>query len=280
MINSKIIKKFQQKLDSASSILILLPPKPDSDMLVATLSLYSSLKETKNIQLGCSSSVDSQLPYADQIKTNIGNKNLIISFPYQQQSVDHVSYDIDEQKQTFNLRVKPSSQGQPLDPDQVSYSFTGAQADLAIVLGIKSLPELGNLYSDEKEFLDQVEIVNIHSFPQKTTFPAIDISTSSAGLSQITASLIKKTKLPLQKTFANHLYQQIQKNTNNFQSKVTPQTFRLAAYLLENSSSRPSSSQPPFFPSSSGHQSSTSSPSSTVPTDWKQPKIYQGSSRK
>lgn len=298
MFNSQKLTKFKGQISSASSVLVLLPPKPNPDLLTAGLALYSSLKKSdKNILIGCSSSIDSSLPDAQEIKQHIGNRNLIISFPYQPDSVDHVSYDIDQDKQIFNLRIKPSDQGQPLDSKKVEYSYTGAQADLVITLGIKSLEELGRLYSQEKDFLDSSQIVNIHYFKQSTNFPTLDLRAQATSLSEAVSYLIKKHKLHLPKALATPLYQRLLDNTNHFKSpQITPQTFLTAAFLLENEAqpaSPPSSQEPPFFDSPRPHpptpsprqstRSSTQPPigqeGPSIPSDWQEPKIYRSDSK-
>ena len=74
---------FKTAVDSANSILILLPTNPDFDQVAAGLSLYLSLMGGKNIQISVSSPVTvefNRLVAVNKIATELGNKNLVISF--------------------------------------------------------------------------------------------------------------------------------------------------------------------------------------------------------
>ena len=295
MFRQNKIDSFQELLKSSSTILVLLPPKPSADLITAGLALHSSLKKAdKKSTIGCSSNIDSQLPGVEEIQQQVGNQNLIISFPYKAESVGHVSYDIDKDKQLFNLRIKPSEQGQPLDPKQVEYSFSGAQADLVITIGIKSLAELGKLYSEEKEFIDESTLVNIHLGDEEFQFPTLDINARSTGVSEAVSYLLKKLNQEISQPIATILYQRLLDNTNHFKSsQITPQIFKTAAYLLENNAkiNQPTdSNQPPFFEEEASSQETAPSPNlptkksdfsdDDIPSDWQKPKIYHSDSKR
>lgn len=299
MFRQNKVDSFQELLKSSSTVLVLLPPKPSADLIAAGLALHSSLKKAdKKSTIGCSSSIDSQLPGAEEIQQQVGNQNLIISFPYKAESVGHVSYDIDKDKQLFNLRIKPSKEGQPLDPKQVEYSFSGAQADLVITIGIKSLSELGKLYSEEKEFIDKATLVNIHQEKEELEFSTLDLNARSTGISEATSYLLKKLNLQISQPTATILYQRLLDNTNHFRSpQITPQTFKIAAYLLENNAQTnqlSASNNAPFFeeqPSIKEPSKEPKSPSELsnkksdfsdedVPSDWQKPKIYHSDSQR
>src|SRR5687767_7995773 len=102
------INKAKELLQSANSVIILLPSQPDTDSLVAGLSLYQSLKSAGKTSVIGSSNLATNQPQIEgqnEIKTNIGNQKLVVSFDYKEENVENVSYDIDEQNKKFNLII-------------------------------------------------------------------------------------------------------------------------------------------------------------------------------
>lgn len=312
MFDPDQLNQFKTKLKDSASILILLPPEPDVDSLSAALSLHLTLKNSgKTSTVGCSTPAkvaSSHLFGINQLKTSIGNRNLVISFDYLEDSAENVSYDIDENTRKFNLRIKPKAGSAPLDTSSISYSYTGAEADLVITLNINSLEELGRLYSEEKEFLDQSTIANISLVSSSTGFASINLNSDKFScLSELVAFLLKSVGTSPTADAATNLYGQILSVVNNFQSsKITPDTLETAAFLLRSGAQTPKSKEqlsnptpPPFFstpPTTSQNksnqpqgdsvtppltQATSPQPVATgVPSDWTGPKIYRGSSLK
>lgn len=302
------LDQLKTKIAQAKSVLVLLPPQPDADQIRAGLSIHAALKNaTKNVVIGCSSKVDS-IPGSELIETTVGKQNLIISFPYKEEAVEHVSYDIDEATNRFNLVIRPKENAQPLDAKSVNFSYTGASADLVITVGISSLEELGKLYSDEKQFLDQATVCNVKKGGQPADFAAFDLSgVRVSSWAELVAYFIKSSDLKLTAESASDLYRQLLSATNNFQSPlITAETFETAAFLLRSGARTfqppvapiDSAKLPPapFFPSpavaparpqqldrrpqpqsAKKFSSSENGQKSNVPADWQRPKIYRGS---
>jgi len=297
MFDQEQLNQFKTKIKDANSVLILLPPDPDTDSLSGALGLHLSLKQAgKSSTIGCSSRVkvgDSHLFGIDQVKENIGNRNLVVSFDYKEESAENVSYDIDEATGKFNLRIKPKDGADPLDSSSISYSYTGAQADLVITFGITSLEELGRLYSEEKEFLDQANLANLSIATTSIAFAGINLSNNKAtSISELVTHLLKITGISPTADAATNLYNQLLSASENFQSpKVTADTFEIAAFLLrsgaQKSTPKPQAeiTAPTFFtppPTTPQSENTPSTPSINdtskgVPADWTGPKIYRGS---
>ena len=305
------LNQFKTKLKEANSVLILLPPEPDVDSLSAALSLHLTLKNSgKTSTVGCSTPAkvaSSNLFGINQLKTNIGNRNLVISFDYQEDSAENVSYDIDENTRKFNLRIKPKSGSAPLDTSSIIYSYTGAEADLVLTFSINSLEELGRLYSEEKEFLDQSTVANLSLTESPSPFASMSLNSGQFScLSELVAFLLKSVGISPTADASTNLYGQIMSVVNNFQSpKITPDTLETAAFLLRSGAQAPKPkeqsptstaplffSPPPITPRNKSVQSqggsvvtSTQAASSQpvtsgVPSDWTGPKIYRGSNLK
>lgn len=289
------LDELKLKTQAAKSVLVLLPPEPDAELVSSATVLHQALKQSgKASILGCSSAIEGN----EEIKTAVGKQNLIISFPYKEEAVEHVSYDIDETANRFNLIIRPKENSQPLDVKSVQYNYTGAKADLVFVFGIASLEELGKLYSDEKPFLDNAPIVVLKKGGQPADFAAFDLSGQRVlSLAELVIWFLRATELRLAPETAGSLYKQLVSSTNNFQSPlITPETFEAAAYLLRSgartfpvASQMPPVAAPvnlppaPFFPASQPPQLKVAAPAvmsnpmpkQPVPADWQGPKIFR-----
>jgi hypothetical protein len=86
---------FTSLIESATSVLILLPTKPYFDQVAAGLSLYLSLKEKKEVAISSSSPMMvgfNRLIGINKIVTEVGNKNLTIKFAgYDAGNIEKVS---------------------------------------------------------------------------------------------------------------------------------------------------------------------------------------------
>ena len=134
----------QKLLESATSIIVVIPPDPSQDIISAGLALHLTLKNTgKKSQIGCGSEVhvDPKISGAQEISNTIGDQNLVISFDYHEDDLEKVDYDVRPDGK-FYLMIKPKAGAPVPDVSNVKYSYSGANADLVITLGINSLEEL------------------------------------------------------------------------------------------------------------------------------------------
>lgn len=301
MFDKKNISSLQEKLSHTRSVLILLPPQPDPEIAISAISLLLTLQQTgKQVQLGCGDSSNLQkqeIPHLKEIKSSVGAKNLIVNFKYQEKDLDKVDYDIDEQG-NFSLLIKPKKGALPPDISNINYSYSGANADLVFVIGINSLEELGKLYSEEKTFLDQADIVSINHTGKPASFANFSFHQRSfSGIAEMIASLIFQLELrPVEKT-ATLLISRIYFDTNNLTSNiVSSDTMEILSYLMRHGGKFSSSSllstpplqsiSAPVFSSPSSDSNATistreenSSQLSKIPSEWKKPKIYRSSSK-
>lgn len=277
MIDKNRLEQLKTALKSATKILVLLPPDPDADSLSSALALHLSLKQAgKTSMVGCPTPVkvgDSHIFGVDEVKANVGARNLVVSFPYEGDAIDHVSYDIDENAHRFNLLIKPKD-GTQLNPKDVEFSFTGAEADLVFTFGISSLEELGRTYAEEKQFLDSAKIANIRKgVPGTAPFAAFDLTVARAlDLAEITTFILRETQTTATNDAATNLYRQIVAASNNFQSpQMSADTFELIAYLLRSGAQRPGSQ-----PQRPQQNMTPQRDQNKVPADWQTPKVYRG----
>ena len=242
MDNQLDLQPVSQKIEEAKRVLILVPANPSLDSLASGLALYLSLKKQgKNTGIACPTDLPptfKHLPAVDKLSKSIGSRNLVISFDYLKDSIEKVSYNIEDNK--FNLVVEPKSSQPPLDPDKVSYSYTGANADLLFVIGARQLENLGKFYSQEKNIFTDKFTINIDNKGNNAQFGQANLLNSqAASCAEIVIEVIKGLGLPVDPDIATNLYTALQANTSNFQAaNVDVSTFEAAAWCLKNQARR------------------------------------------
>ena len=156
MITPQDIQFIQEPLSQAKTIVIAMGVNANYDVVASALSLYLSLKNAgKSVYIVCSAPMRVEFSYlvgVDEVREKLGNKSLMISFDYDENAVEKVSYSISEDGKKFQLLVSPKTGGRPLDPSTVQYSGSGAEADLLFLFGATSFEDLGVLYEADKYF--------------------------------------------------------------------------------------------------------------------------------
>jgi hypothetical protein len=287
MFNQDIVNPFQKELKKSDSILVLLPPEPDELLVSSGLGLFLSLKKMgKKAQIGCSNLNKTSLSQPldlTPIKSSIGNQNLVINFKFQEENLDKVDYDIDPQG-NFQLMIKPKTGSPPPDTQNITYTYSGATADLVVVLGINSLEELGKLYSDEKQFLDQATIVSFNKSSRPANFATHSFHTNSASsIAEMVAFVMLNTNITPTKEASNYLLKDIYSTTNNLNTpRITAHTFEIIAYLMRNGARPPINpvSSAPAAPIFDRPTSLRKIPPAPIPTEWTKPKIFRSTPNK
>jgi len=253
--------KLNALLESArSKIAILLPQNPSYDAVASALALKLSLEAAnRQVVVACSNPMTVEfhrLVGVDTVSGNFGSKNLVITFPGQTEAVDKVSYNIENG--VLQLVITPKTD-QILDHKKLQFVSGGASADLVFLVGVRSLSELGQMYTDAQDFLTKVPTYTI----------------AGPLFSQEVTQLIASLQLPLSSDAASNLLSGLERATQNFQAgNVNADTFETAATLMRKGARRQSNlAQASHFPDGTvpiGEQ-----PRPQAPTDdWYEPKIY------
>lgn len=310
MEDQKQLAPAQKLLESAKSVVVILPGDPSSDLVSAAISLHLSLKSAgKKSQIGCGTEVkvDKEILGVQEIADSIGSRNLIISFNYHEDDLEKVDYDTHPDGK-FYLMIKPKAGSPVPDVSNVKYSYSGASADLVITLGINSLEELGKIYADEKTFLDTVKVLSLNTSSRPASFTPNFIHLLSGSYSELMAIFIEKIGLQPPSEAAQNLLTSIYSETKNITSpKMTADTFAAISFLMRQGARLPNQqtvvhrfSQPAFFESPVGatHESpayiipsaveeSPLTPDEdniplpqeetpqAIPQDWTKPKIFR-----
>lgn len=279
-------------LQSAKSIIVILPPDPGKDLVAAGTSLHLALKEAgKASQIGCGSDVhtDSPITGVSEISDTIGSRNLIISFDYKEEDLDKVDYDVREDGK-FYLLIKPKAGAPVPDIGGVKYSYSGASADLVITLGVNSLEELGKIYADEKNFLDNVDIISLNNSLRPAAFTSNVFHRNVGSSSELVSILLEEMQLKINPSIAQNLLANVYEATSNLTSnKVNADTFAAVAFLMRGGANLPKKemhsptfTQAPFFevPEDQSTPAEENIPlpeeeNTPVPSDWNKPKIFR-----
>ena len=299
---------FISLVDSATSILILLPTKPYFDQVAAGLSLYLSIHDRKEVNISCPTPMMvgfNRIIGINKITSELGNKNLTIKFKgYDAGNIEKVSYDIINGE--FNLTVVPKAGFTSPDKEQLDLSFSGISADLVILIGGANDSHFPILESSE---LSGAKVVHIGNRVLSSNRDVLSFAKSGATTSELAANLIKENGLNIDSEIATNLVLGIEEGSLNFSSaEVTPDTFETFAWLLRNGGQRQSRTKlsPIGFPPGSiptqpfsqpkkvqaiPQPSTVSNPEPVLeqienkeevienpPEDWLQPKVYKGTS--
>lgn len=263
----------EENLKKATSVLITFPGNASFETIAASLSLYLSLKESgKKVTVVSPTQVTvnlANLVGINQIKQEIGGQDLVISFDYLQDSIEKVSYNIEDNK--FNLVVQTKGGFSPLDPKSVNFSHTGAQGEVVFVLGAKSLNDLGEIYQKNQKLFDESLLVAIDNQVNNNQFGKVNLVDESVLVTEMVTKLIQALRLPVNTDIANNLFLGLKRGTGNFtKPKVTAGTFEAAAFCLKSGAK-----MSPEEEKREKEVLETKKPQ--VPPDWLGPKIFQSS---
>lgn len=292
------VPEIRRLIDSAKNILVLTHRSPTLDSLAASLGLYLALSSLgKKAAVSCPDEPIVELANlvgVDKITNSLIGKNLIVSFPYLEGSIEKVSYNIEGEK--FNLVIEPRGESLSFSENAVQFSFSGGNPDLIFVVDTPNLLELGSL--NQADVFSGNTIVNIDYHRENTNFGKINIVDQNAlGSAEIVSLLLYDLKINLDQDAAANLFLAIQKMSNNFSaSRLSANTFEAAAVCLRagakrEEGQRPVSQRPPIrqtFPPLPQFRPSVAQPPITIepkqtqtspeaPPDWLKPKIYKSS---
>lgn len=294
MIEQNLISSIRELLVPAQTVFILLPQNPNLDKIAASLAFFLSLKKArKQVTIACPTQMTvafSELVGVDQVQAKLGGRDLIVSFDYIEDSIEKVSYNIENNK--FNLVIQPKAGFPPLSPDKVNYSYLGGEADLIFTIGAQNLKDLGGLYQESKSLLEKQPLIDVDTNSANQQFGKVNlIDPTVSSCSEIITHLISRLGLPVDEDIASNLLLGIERTTKGFSSpKIGAGTFEAAAFCLRAGARRvtpprrpeimqkkkvPLKPMPTEVSAAKKPEESKKKPS----PDWLEPKIYKGNTR-
>jgi hypothetical protein len=253
VISSDQITETRTILENAKSIAIVLGSNPTLDAVAASLAFYLSLSLAgKQVSVSCPSEMTvelSRLVGVDKISQALGStqgKNLVISFPYQEGSIEKVSYNIEND--TFNLVIEPREGYPSITPEMMRYSSSGGATDAIISIGVQKLTDLNSLYTQNQQLFTDKPIVNVDIHAQNSNFGKTNIIDSSqSSLSELSVNMLSQLALTIDADTATNLLAGITSGSNNFLgANSSAATFEAAAICLRNGARKIQVERPGF----------------------------------
>jgi nanoRNase/pAp phosphatase (c-di-AMP/oligoRNAs hydrolase) len=288
-LNADIVGQVKTAIDQANDIFVLFPGNAGPDVVGASLALAGSLQARgKNVAIASPQELTeaaTRLPLSDQVSQKIGNRNLVISLKVgSRDSIDKVSYNLEEDGSTFNLVIQPKKGQAPLKSEDVSFSYAGAAADLVIMIGATRFEDMQDFYVNERKLFTEATTINIHRYTA-SKFATYHLDDPRAGaLSEIMYKLMHDLNLTQTKATATNLLAGIDTATGNLMAPtVTADTFEAVANLLRAGGLRQTygdqavSQTPPMAPTVTEMNPPTPIEKTPVPQEWLTPKIYKSS---
>jgi len=235
------LQQIKELIDQAKNVFVIVGPKAGLDELAAASALFTGFQVADKEAKLLSVSVPKQkfgINKLEELKTEVGHQNLLVSFDYSEEAVDKVSYHIGEETNKFYLTIKPKKGYEPLNTNTVEFSYTGADADLIVLIGVGSLEELDQLYFGYEKLFQDTAVVSIYEYP--TNFGTVQYDTSeTTGYAEFVAQLMNETELYIDEESATHLLASIERASKGFRSpKTSADTFDVVAKLLRSGAVR------------------------------------------
>lgn len=279
--------RLQGLLSQAQNILIFIKGKPDLDAIASGLALYLSLSQRgKQVMIVCPDEMtvsESSLFAVDKITNDLGKrgKNLVISFPYVEGSIEKVSYNIENNR--FNLIIEPRGETYLLDKNNVEFSRSGEgilDFDLIFTIGLSNLSGLGKFSSSLQKVLQEKQVVVIDTIHSQLPFGTLQIvSPTNTTISEMITIILSKLNLPIDREIADNLLKGIKEKTRNF-SQAGADTFEAAAICMRKTQAKIAGSLGPLGPTPTFEKpqplpNSRPSGKPKTPPDWLKPKIFR-----
>lgn len=239
-IASDQINQIRTLIEQMKEILILITPDPNLDQVASALSLYLSLiSHGKQVSITCPTPMTvefSHLVGVDKVSNKIdatAGNNLVISFPYQEGSIEKVSYNIEDN--AFNLVIEPRKDYPPITPEAIKYSYTGGNINLVCTIGVVK-PSDFDSQTNIRALLNEKPIINIDVNSQNQNYGKANLV--DPNLSSICELLVSSFSLlgyNMGGDIATNLLMGITNASNNFTSAQTSATtFEAAAICLKH----------------------------------------------
>ncbi len=243
MIDQHKISLFKELFSQAESVLIIYAPDALRDHLFAATAIYKTFQQLGNKDVSLLSSenlfnVEQDIVYLDETKTDIGNRNLCITFQYSPEAVEKITSAVDESAQKLHLTIRPKKGIRPLSKEDVVFSYTGVEADMVILVGVDDLESLDNLYLGYENLYQNTTLVSINSYETSFGNLKLDILGSSC-VSEYVAVFLRDLNYTLDSEVATNLLAGIDEETDNLKSYLaTADTFEVVSFLLRSGARR------------------------------------------
>lgn len=228
----------------AKSVLIFIHPQATFDAVAAALAWKSTWeKAEKSVSVVCSVPMRAdynRLPGIESVVTEAGNRDLVMSFPYDENIVDKVSYNVNEETQQFELIISPKHGYLPLAQDRIQYRQSGISADVVVLFGFHAAEELGEVYQKEKYAFDSAFTLAVTQ-SKVPAFAKFHVTLQEEGFSysEWTYYMLRQLQLgQFTEEAATSLLQGVEYATDRLVTISNPRTFETVAQLMRANAKR------------------------------------------
>lgn len=225
-------------LGSAQSVVCFVHPQATYDAVAAAVTLAAVLEQSgKSASVACEAPMRPEyraLAHLNKVRQEVGNRNLVISFPYNEEQVDKVNYNVDEQGARFELIIAPKSGAAALDPQQVVFKQSGLAADVVVLFGFHAFDELGAYYEDERYVIDSAFSLAVTQ-GKIGPFAKLHVALQAEQLSysEWVYTLLRQLNLgEVKNELATNLLSGIEYATERLQNLSSARTFEHVAQLM------------------------------------------------
>jgi hypothetical protein len=275
---------FRSLIDSANSILILLPSKPYFDQVAAGLALYLAVRNKKEVGVSCPDEMVvefNRLVGVNKVTSQTGNKNLTVKFvDYKASDIERVSYDVENGE--FRLTVIPKPGFSAPKKEQINLSFAGVSADTIVLIGGGNETHFPTLATKE---LSAAKVIHIGTRNLNISGLSImSFARPASSTSEVAFGLIEQSGLDMDADIATNLLMGIEEGSKEFKGpEVTAETFETVAKLLKSGGRRQQElkSEKRDYPLGAVPGAvvmQEPEKKEETPKDWLEPKIYKGTS--
>lgn len=228
-------ERFSEIVANAQDIAIVVDKHADLDAVSAAASLFIGLQDLgKTVRLFVPNQVkkDERLIGLEQSAPSFGHQNLLISFAYSEEQVDKISYHIGEETKRFYLTVKPKKGAQPLDTSTMELSYTGAEPDVIITVGVSNLEDLDELYIGYEDTYSNTTLIAMHEY--EVNFGVLQLtSMGSSSMAEVIVDLLRQLGASFSPAVGTNLLLGIEDKTRGLRyGTLTADTFSAVSDLL------------------------------------------------
>lgn len=242
MTYEEALNKAKEMVTAANEIVVVTHGKPTMDSMGGSLALMLGLISLgKKATVVCPDAVTvehSSFVGVDKVVRDFGKKNFVISFDYQDGSIEKVSYNIENKR--FNLVVEHRPGYEPLSSDKVQYDYQGVSADLIISVDTQDFNQLGSIYEPNKALLTSKPVINVDCHDANINYGAINlVDPGASSTAELVAELMATLGVKLTTDIAVNLLNAVYAATNNFTNpNVTSMAFEVASVCLKAGATR------------------------------------------
>ncbi|KKU98492.1 MAG: hypothetical protein UY28_C0001G0042 [Candidatus Amesbacteria bacterium GW2011_GWB1_48_13] len=229
-------------LDPAKTVTILFPGNPNYDHVAAGLGLKLVLEAgAKSVTVVCPDPMTVQfnrLVGVESVTDSLGSRQLLITFPGQTEYVDKVGYDLVGGE--LQLVITPKQDSPDLDHHKLQFIKGHGRTDIAILVGVNQLSDLGSLNEAAVQFLSDAKIIALsHQPPAQDYAHHVIYHPDASSVSELVVHLLDSLGIDPDADTATNLLSGIEDATDYFRSpRVNVNTFEIAAYLLRRGARR------------------------------------------